>query len=178
MQFVLVIYHGTFPLPGTPESELISEEERKAVYTDYATLNKMENMTPGPAGSAGERDDRPRGERLDRHHRGAVPWRQGCGWRILCGRGRGPRCRGRHCIPCTTGATGWRSRGAAIRHVLVIWGSIASPTRKTARSVMPTPSRTRRSIAGHDGQLWFSVAACYIRRVRGFTSMSPGDGMV
>src|SRR5918993_1495431 len=45
MQFVLIIYHGTFPLPGTPESELISEEERTAVY---ATLNKMENMTPAP----------------------------------------------------------------------------------------------------------------------------------
>jgi hypothetical protein len=48
MQFVLIIYHGTFPLPGTPESELLSEEERKAIYADYATLNEMENMTPGP----------------------------------------------------------------------------------------------------------------------------------
>jgi hypothetical protein len=48
MQFVLIIYHGTFPLPGTPESELLSEEEQKAIYADYATLNEMENMTPGP----------------------------------------------------------------------------------------------------------------------------------
>ena len=48
MQFVLIIYHGTTPLPGTPESEVLSEEERKAVYADYATLNKMENMTPAP----------------------------------------------------------------------------------------------------------------------------------
>ena len=48
MQFVLIIYHGTFPLPGTPESESISEEERTAVYADYATLNQMENMTPAP----------------------------------------------------------------------------------------------------------------------------------
>jgi hypothetical protein len=48
MQFVLIIYHGTFPLPGTPESESISEEEQKAIYDDYATLNEMENTTPGP----------------------------------------------------------------------------------------------------------------------------------
>src|SRR5918994_2061872 len=48
MQFVLIIYHGTFPLPGTPEAKLISEEEQKAIYADYATLNEMENMTPGP----------------------------------------------------------------------------------------------------------------------------------
>lgn len=48
MQFVLLIYHGSYPLPGTPESESLTEEERKAVYADYSALNKMENMTPGP----------------------------------------------------------------------------------------------------------------------------------
>lgn len=48
VQFVLLIYHGSYPLPGTPESESLTEEERKAVYADYSALNKMENMTPGP----------------------------------------------------------------------------------------------------------------------------------
>ena len=48
MQFVLIVYHGTTPLPGTPESEVLSEVERKAVYADYAALNKMENVTPAP----------------------------------------------------------------------------------------------------------------------------------
>jgi hypothetical protein len=48
MQFVLMIYHGTYPLPGTPEFESVSEEEKKAAYADYATLNEMENLTPGP----------------------------------------------------------------------------------------------------------------------------------
>jgi hypothetical protein len=48
MQFVLMIYHGTYPLPGTPEFESVSEEEKKAAYADYATLNEMENVTPGP----------------------------------------------------------------------------------------------------------------------------------
>jgi hypothetical protein len=37
-----------YPLPGTPERESLSEEEQKAAYADYATLNKMESMAPGP----------------------------------------------------------------------------------------------------------------------------------
>lgn len=48
MQFVLLIYHGTAALPGTPEWESLSEEERKATYGDYNTINKMENVTPIP----------------------------------------------------------------------------------------------------------------------------------
>jgi hypothetical protein len=45
---VLVIHHGTFPLPGTPESESLSEEERKGVLADYNALNAMGNVTPAP----------------------------------------------------------------------------------------------------------------------------------
>ena len=48
MQFVLMIYHGTSPLPGTPEWESLPEQEQKAIYADYDTLNNMENLTPGP----------------------------------------------------------------------------------------------------------------------------------
>lgn len=48
MQFVLVIYHGSYPLPGRPEAESVSEEEKNAAYADYAALNKMENVTGGP----------------------------------------------------------------------------------------------------------------------------------
>ena len=48
MQFVLIIYHGTASLPGTPERESRPEEERRASYADYAALNQMENLTPGP----------------------------------------------------------------------------------------------------------------------------------
>ena len=47
MQFVLVIYHGTTPLPGTPEFEAISQEEKRVIYADYEAINKMENVTPG-----------------------------------------------------------------------------------------------------------------------------------
>jgi hypothetical protein len=48
MQFVLVIHHGSYPLPGTPEAESVSAEDERAAYADYDALNKMENMTPGP----------------------------------------------------------------------------------------------------------------------------------
>jgi len=48
MQFVLVIYHGSAPLPGTPEAESVPEEEKNAAYADYAALNKMENVAGGP----------------------------------------------------------------------------------------------------------------------------------
>jgi hypothetical protein len=48
MQFVLVIYHGSTALPGTPEFEAISQVEKRAVYADYDAINKMENVTPGP----------------------------------------------------------------------------------------------------------------------------------
>ena len=47
MQFVLVIYHGNFPLPGTPEAESVTEEQKKAIYADFEALNKMKNLTPG-----------------------------------------------------------------------------------------------------------------------------------
>ena len=48
MKFVLVIYHGTAPLPGTPEWESLPEREQQAIYADFGTLNTMENLTPGP----------------------------------------------------------------------------------------------------------------------------------
>lgn len=48
MQFVLVIYHGTTPLPGTPTWHSLSKDQQDAAYADYATLNKMENLTPAP----------------------------------------------------------------------------------------------------------------------------------
>lgn len=47
MQFVLLIYQGTTPLPNTPEWETLSRDEQTAVYADYATLNKTEGLTPG-----------------------------------------------------------------------------------------------------------------------------------
>jgi hypothetical protein len=48
MQFVLVIYHGTMPIPGLPGRTVLTEDERKAVYADFAALNKLENLTAAP----------------------------------------------------------------------------------------------------------------------------------
>ena len=47
MQFVLVIYHGTSPLPGSPAWKALSETEQRAIYERYAELNKTPGVTPG-----------------------------------------------------------------------------------------------------------------------------------
>ncbi|MFI9387235.1 YciI family protein [Kutzneria sp. NPDC052558] len=48
MQFVLVIHHGTYPLPGTPGAESVSAVEKKAAYADWAAVSAMENVAGGP----------------------------------------------------------------------------------------------------------------------------------
>jgi hypothetical protein len=48
MQFVLMIYQGTTPLPNTDEWSTLSKEEQQAIYADYTALNKTEGLTPGP----------------------------------------------------------------------------------------------------------------------------------
>jgi hypothetical protein len=45
MQFVLVIYHGTSPLPGSAGWNALPEAERKAIYAEYAELNKQTGIT-------------------------------------------------------------------------------------------------------------------------------------
>ena len=47
MKFVLLVYQGTTPLPGSDRWQALSETEQKAIYTDYAELNKTEGMAPG-----------------------------------------------------------------------------------------------------------------------------------
>ncbi|HEX5369312.1 MAG TPA: YciI family protein [Dehalococcoidia bacterium] len=47
MQFVLIIYHGTFPLPNSAGWKVLSEAERKAIYAEYAELNDAAAFTPG-----------------------------------------------------------------------------------------------------------------------------------
>ena len=48
MQFVLVIYQGTTPLPTNPEAwATLSEEEQRAIYEDYSSLNNTPGVTPG-----------------------------------------------------------------------------------------------------------------------------------
>jgi hypothetical protein len=47
-QFVLMIYQGTTPLPGTPEWDTMPQEEQTKVYADYAALNQTPGVSPGP----------------------------------------------------------------------------------------------------------------------------------
>jgi hypothetical protein len=47
MKFVLLIYQGTTPLPGSDRWNALSEAEQKQVYADYAQLNDLPGMTRG-----------------------------------------------------------------------------------------------------------------------------------
>ena len=48
MQFVLMIYQGTTPLPTNPDAwATLSEEEQQAIYKDYGELNKTPGVSPG-----------------------------------------------------------------------------------------------------------------------------------
>ena len=38
MKFVLLVYQGSTPLPGSDRWQALSEAEQKAIYTDYAEL--------------------------------------------------------------------------------------------------------------------------------------------
>ncbi|QXC62429.1 hypothetical protein KSP35_06405 [Aquihabitans sp. G128] len=47
MQYVLLIYQGETPLPGTEAWDGLSEAEQQAVYADYGKLNSNPAVTPG-----------------------------------------------------------------------------------------------------------------------------------
>ena len=47
MTFVLLIYQGSTPLPGTDRWKALPESEQKQIYADYAELNKTPGMTQG-----------------------------------------------------------------------------------------------------------------------------------
>jgi hypothetical protein len=47
MQYVMLIYQGTTPLPGSDEWAALSEDEQKAIYADYGALNKTPGVAPG-----------------------------------------------------------------------------------------------------------------------------------
>ena len=47
MRFVVLIYQGSTPLPGSDSWKALPEEEQKAIYADYARINKSPGVTPG-----------------------------------------------------------------------------------------------------------------------------------
>lgn len=54
MKFVLMIYQGTTPLPGSDNWKALPEADQKAIYADYAAINKAPGVSPGlPLGLPG-----------------------------------------------------------------------------------------------------------------------------
>jgi hypothetical protein len=47
MKYVMLIHHGSSPLPGTPEWESLSEDDVKQIYADWQALNQTPGVTPG-----------------------------------------------------------------------------------------------------------------------------------
>lgn len=47
MDYVLLIYQGTTPLPGTQAWEALADEEQRNIYADYGALNQAPGVTPG-----------------------------------------------------------------------------------------------------------------------------------
>jgi hypothetical protein len=47
MKFVLLIYQGTTPLPGSDRWNALPQEEQQTVYKDYADFNKTAGLEPG-----------------------------------------------------------------------------------------------------------------------------------
>jgi hypothetical protein len=48
MKYVMLIYQGTTPGPGSEGWATLSEEEQKQVYADYEAINKTPGVTSGP----------------------------------------------------------------------------------------------------------------------------------
>ena len=47
MKYMLLIHQGTTPLPGSPEWEALSDEQKGAVYAGYQAVNETPGLTPG-----------------------------------------------------------------------------------------------------------------------------------
>jgi hypothetical protein len=47
MKFVLLVFQGSTPLPGSERWQALPEAEQKAIYAEYAELGKTEGLAPG-----------------------------------------------------------------------------------------------------------------------------------
>jgi hypothetical protein len=47
MKYLMLIYQGTTPLPGSDAWDALPEDEQKAIYADYGKLNQTPGVTPG-----------------------------------------------------------------------------------------------------------------------------------
>jgi hypothetical protein len=47
MKYMLLIHQGDTPVPGTPEWEQLSEDEKERIPADYQAINSTSGVTPG-----------------------------------------------------------------------------------------------------------------------------------
>lgn len=47
MKFVLMVYQGSAPVPGTKNWKELPEAEKRAIYEGYAEFNKTPGLSPG-----------------------------------------------------------------------------------------------------------------------------------
>jgi hypothetical protein len=47
MQYALLIYQGTTPLPNTEAWDALPAEEQQKIYGDYAAINQNSSVSPG-----------------------------------------------------------------------------------------------------------------------------------
>ena len=47
MKYMVMIYQGSTPLPGTPEWDALSAEQQGAVYAGYQAINEAPGVTTG-----------------------------------------------------------------------------------------------------------------------------------
>jgi hypothetical protein len=47
MQFLLLIHHGSTPVPGSDAWKNLSDDERNAVFADYQAINQTPGVTVG-----------------------------------------------------------------------------------------------------------------------------------
>ena len=47
MQYMILIYQGTTPVPGTEAWNALSPDEQGQIYADYKALNETPGFTPG-----------------------------------------------------------------------------------------------------------------------------------
>jgi hypothetical protein len=47
MKYMLLIHQGTTPVPGSPEWDALSDDEKNAIGADYQAINETPGVTPG-----------------------------------------------------------------------------------------------------------------------------------
>ena len=47
MKYMILIHHGSTPIPGSPEWDTIPQEEQGRIYADWKALNETPGFTPG-----------------------------------------------------------------------------------------------------------------------------------